>query len=61
MPRYLTGQELSRNSVDTTTELFKSAKRLETEEEDIESHNDSKVRETLNCVITAMSLAIRIM
>ena len=30
------------------------AKRLETEEGDIGSHVDSKVREILNCVVTAM-------
>ena len=30
------------------------AQRLETEEGDVGSHVDSKVREILNCVITAM-------
>ena len=42
MARYKSGEESSRNPVDMTTRQFRSLKRLETEDGDVESQVDSK-------------------
>ena len=57
--RFVLGRDSSRNPADTKNTKSKSATSLKTEVGDVGSHACSKVGETLNCNITAVSLAIR--